>query len=219
MWRITLCFITMAGAVILYFARGAESMTMNGGRGSESLTLGEPALGVMFLLSVPLGISCESAYYVTCPLMKRWLIDSSRVRVYWLADWLWGSVVFAISFVLLQGLSGNPFRNPVAEGFRFAFPVLGAFLLSVALMFQLICPKSLLSARRERNRAAAAQANLQGMMGEDLSIVRVSAGSIACVSAAVLTAASELHVCVAGRCRWMSPRQPRAFESHENCRG
>jgi hypothetical protein len=208
----------MAGAVILYFARGGESMLMNNGRGSGSLTLGEPALGFMFLLSVPLGIGCESACYVTCPLMKRWLIHSSRVRVYWLADCLWGSVVLAISFVLLQG----PYmvtQNPVAEGYRFAFPVLGAFLLSVALMFQLICPKSLLSARRERNRAAAAQANLQGMMDEDLSIVRVSAGSIACVSAAVLTATSELHVCVAGRCRWMSPRQPRAFESHENCRG
>ena len=218
MWRLTLCFIMMAGAVILYFARGGESMFMNGGRGSESLTLGEPALGVMFLLSVPLGIGCESAYYVTCPLMKRWLIDSSRVRVYWLAVCLWYSVVLAISFVLLQG-PNMVARNPVAEGFRFAFPVLGAFLLSVALMFQLICPKSLLSARRERNRAAAAQANLQGMMGEDLSIVRVSAGSIACVSTAMLTAASELHSCVAVRCRWMSPRQPRAFESHENCRG
>ena len=208
----------MAGAVILYFARGAESMTMNGGRGSGSLTLGEPALGFMFLLGVPLSIGCESACYVTCPLMKRWLIHGARVRVYWLADCLWGSVVLAISFVLLQG-DHMVTQNPVAEGFRFAFPVLGAFLLSVALMFQLICPKSLLSARRERNRAAAAQANLQGMMGEDLSIVRVSAGSIACVSTAMLTAASELHSCVAVRCRWMSPRQPRAFESHENCRG
>ena len=109
-----------------------------------SLTMGEPIVGFLFILAVPWGIGMCA----------------------------WAAVVGAISFVLLQG--NNIVEAPEAEGFRFAFPVLGALLLFVSLMFQVMCPKSLLSARRERNRAAAAQANLQSMIGEDLSIVRVS---------------------------------------------
>lgn len=135
---------------MLYFTRGAEGSLMSSSR-SVSFTLGEPIIGFLFILAVPWGISF----------------------------WLWYVVIVAISFVLLQGSStidmNYMLTGPGAEGFRFAFPVLGALLLSIVLMFQLVCPKSLLSARRERNRAATAQANLQNVIGEDLSIVRVSA--------------------------------------------
>lgn len=62
-----------------------------------------------------------------------------------------------------------------AEMFRFVFPVMAACVLSIALMFQTCCPKTLIAARRDRNRATAAQQELTNLVADDgVSLLRVS---------------------------------------------
>ena len=109
--------------------------------------------------------------------------------------------VFAVPFTVVGGLwatacllvvstIGNPGRHddPIdsavagagAEAFRFVFPVMAAFILAIALIFQTCCPKTLIAARRDRNRAAAAQQQLANLAGDDgVSLLRVSARRLA----------------------------------------
>lgn len=98
----------------------------------------------------------------------------------WIAGALWFVVCTAIVFC--AGTSTTSIASGVgAEAFRFAYPAVAALVLAIALMFQTCCPKSLLDARRDRNRAIAAQEGLAHMVGGDeLSFTRVSASAVAC---------------------------------------
>ena len=98
-----------------------------------------------------------------------------------IAGWSW----FFISFGLMAVMVGptatandGPFRNPGAESLRFGFPVLVAFMLTLALMSKLLFPKNLVAARRDRNKAAAAQRALSSLVdNEGPTLTRVSAAA------------------------------------------
>ena len=65
---------------------------------------------------------------------------------------------------------------------------MAAFILAIALMFQTCCPKTLIAARRDRNRAAAAQQQLANIVGDDgMSLLRVSARRLATVQFAAVS--------------------------------
>ena len=77
--------------------------------------------------------------------------------------------------VTIGNLEGSPLQGAGAEMFRFVFPVMAACVLAIALMFQTCCPKTLIAARRDRNRATAAQQQLTNLVADDgVSLLRVS---------------------------------------------
>ena len=82
-------------------------------------------------------------------------------------------VLAEVTIGKLEG--SDTFQGAGAEMFRFVFPVMAACVLSIALMFQTCCPKTLIAARRDRNRATAAQQQLTNLVADDgVSLLRVS---------------------------------------------
>ena len=81
-----------------------------------------------------------------------------------IASGLWSALVVGLALVIGPATARSPFENPGAESLRFGFPVLVAFFLTLALLLRAFFPKNLVAARRDRNRAAAAQQALSSMV-------------------------------------------------------
>ena len=92
-----------------------------------------------------------------------------------IASGLWSALVVGLALVIGPATARSPFENPGAESLRFGFPVLVAFFLTLALLLRAFFPKNLVAARRDRNRAAAAQQALSSMVdNEGPTLARVS---------------------------------------------
>ena len=108
---------------------------------------------------------------VSPPTTKAWGCHRELVGGLWFATAALVAAIFG---------SGDVVTGAGGEVFRFVFPVIAAFVLAIALMFQTCCPKTLIAARRDRNRATAAQQQLANVVGsDDVSFVRVSARRLA----------------------------------------
>ena len=155
-WRVVVCFVMMAGAVFMYSFRAEEGM-MGHGVNALSFAMFEPIVGVLFVFAVPFTV----------------------------VGGLWATAcLLVVSTIGNPGRHDDPIDSAVAgagaEAFRFVFPVMAAFILAIALIFQTCCPKTLIAARRDRNRAAAAQQQLANLAGDDgVSLLRVSARRLA----------------------------------------
>ena len=133
---------------MMYFTRGAEGL-LGSSSSDPAFTAFEPMVGFVFVLGFPLAI----------------------------ASGLWSVLVVGLALVIGQ-TTMNPFRNPGAESLRFGFPVLVAFFLTLALLLRAFFPKNLVAARRDRNRASAAQQALSSMVdNEGPTLTRVSAAA------------------------------------------